>query len=347
MTDFEGLKRTVQSNCDRVDSENAQSFGLCIYLLRMWDYYRWWHGLPLSAVVPNEEILPWIGDVEEYWESLEGSAFNDLFIGGERFNPFQTSEINDVLNPVGWVYSGGFSYGGIPMFYLAELEKIDKVQGFKVIISGREISRGLYGFPAAVQDRTILIRREALQNMIWSRYDEWQFSKRDNSMGRALAFYDFNGDPKQSLSLMVDSEINTLILHEVGEGILKNQYGEDWGEMLIEFSHSRTEIIARAVKDLAADCMITLPALIEDNRLSSIHFYFANFSDMRKELYPELLDAYKEWVDGADIFDMKLLIEHGCSKWRETGEAILALYREKGGAAGEAINQLVAPAQLA
>lgn len=340
--DIETIKKTVQANCDRVDSENAQTFGLCIYLLRMWDYYRWWHGLHLSAPVPNEEILPWIGDVEEYWEAIEGTAFDTIQLDGKAFHPFETAGINEILNPLGWVYSGGFSYGGIPMFYLAELERIDDVQGYRVIISSRELARGLYGFPAMLQDQTIFIRREALQNMIWSRYDEWQFSKRDNSMGRALSFYDFSEDPKQSLNQMVDQELQTLILHEVGECILKQELGEAWGEMLVEFAHSRTEIIARAVKDLAADCMMTLPTLIEDNRLSSLHFYFANFSDMRKELFPELLEAYKEWVQQEDMSLLMTKIEEGRSRWRQVGQDILALYKEKGSLAGEAINRLVA-----
>ncbi len=342
MVDLEVLKKRVQANCDRVDSEYAQNFGLCIYLLRMWDYYRWWHGLALSAQVPNEEILPWIGDVEEYWEGLEGSAFDDIQLDGQSFNPFQTSEINEILNPLGWIYSGGFSYGGIPMFFLAELDKVEEVQGFKVVISGKELARGLYGFPAMLQDQMIFVRREALQNMIWSRYDEWKFSKRDNPIGRALAFYDFSENPKQSLNEMVDTELENLILHEVGESILKKALGEEWGEMLIEFAHSRTEIVARAVKDLAADCLTTLPSLIEDNRVSSIHFYFSNFSDMRKELFPELMEAYQEWVRGSDLSQLSVLIKQGREKWRKTGEEIIELYREKGSSAGELINKLVA-----
>ena len=342
MIDLDELKRAVQLNCDRVDSEYAQNFGLCIYLLRMWDYYRWWHKLSLTAQVPNEKILPWISDVEEYWEGLEGTAFDDYVLAGKSFNPFQTSEINNILNPLGWIYSGGFSYGGIPMFFLAELEKIEEVQGFTVIISSREVARGLYGFPAMLQDQTIFVRREALQNMIWSRYDEWRLSKRDNPMGRALAYYDFGNDPKNSLNQMVDTELESLILHEVGEIKLKNDLGESWGEMLIDFAHSRTEIIARAVKDLAADCLVTLPSLIEDNKVSSIHFFFSNFSDMRKELFPELMEAYREWVQDSDLSRLAALSEHGEARWRKTGHEILELYKEKGEAAGELINKLVA-----
>jgi len=341
MDDFERLKLTVQANCDRVDSEYAQNFGLCIYLLRMWDYYRWWHRLPLSAQVPNEEILPWIGEVEEYWEGIAGSGFDNLMLDGSSFSPFQTEAVNDKLIPSGWVYSGGISFGGIPMFYLAELKEVREVHGVRVIISGREVARGLYGFPAMLKDQTVFIRREALQNLIWSRYDDWRQSKRDNSMGRALAHYDFGTDPRQSLKRMVDDEIKTLIFHEVGESILKKEYGDAWGEMLITFAHSRTEIVARAVKDLAADCMMTLPSLIAENRLSSIHFYFANFSDMRKELFPELLEAYREWVVDDDLSRLETLIDQGSLRWRNTGADILALYRELGESAGEAINQLV------
>ncbi|MBU2646288.1 hypothetical protein KKI24_16395 [bacterium] len=342
MNYFETLKTTVQRNCDRVDAENAQSFGLCIYLLRMWDYYRWWHSLALSAHVANEKILPWIGDVEEYWESIEGESFSDLLLEGQSFDPFRTREINEILNPKQLVYSGGLSYGGIPMFFLAKLDKIELVEGFKVVISTDEIARGLYGFPAMLQEKTIFIRKEALRNMVWSRYEEWQFKKRDNSMGRAFTFYDFSANPEQALNQMVENELKTLILHEVGEGKLKAALGEEWGEMLIDFAYSKTEIVARAVKDLAADCLMTLPSLLETNQQSSIHFYFANFSDMRKTLFPELLEAYHNWVQGADMSGLTQLIDKGRTKWQKTGEDILDLYREKGQAAGESINKLVA-----
>lgn len=63
---------------------------------------------------------------------------------------------------------------------------------------------------------------------------------------------------------------------------------------------------------------------------------------MRKELFPELLESYREWVDGADLSRMQRLIEQGRSKWLKTGEAILELYREKGLSAGESISRLVA-----
>jgi uncharacterized protein DUF6866 len=341
MNSLEILKKQVQFNCDRVDAENAQTFGLCIYLLRMWDYYRWWHGLDLSAQVPNEEILPWIGDVEEYWEGIEGCSFGDIQVNGQSFAPFQNNEINDALGQSDLVYSGGLSYGGIPMFFLAKLDRIEEARGFKVVIAGDELARGLYGFPAMLQDQTIFIRKEALRNFIWSRYDEWQFNKRDNPMGRAVAYYDFSEDPVLSLDRMVDRELNTLILHEVGEGLLKNDLGDTWGEMLIDFAHSRTEIIARAVKDLAADCLTTLPSLIEGNSASSIHFYFSNFSDMRKELYPELLEAYKTWVLSADISLLHKATENGSGKWRQIGEEILDLYKKNGKSAGELINNLV------
>ncbi len=342
MIDLDRLKKTVQKNCDLVDAENAQNFGLCIYLMRMWDYYRWWHGLELSAHVANDKILPWIGEVEEYWEAIEGDHFGELFLEGKSYDPFKAKDINEILNSEKLVYSGGLAYAGIPMFVLAKLDKIEWIEGFKIVITTEELARGLYGFPAVLQEQTIFIRKEALRNMIWSRYDEWQHSKRNNSMGRALAFYDFSNDPKQSLNNMVENEMNTLILHEVGEGKLKKALGAEWGDMLIDFAHSKTEIIARAVKDLAADCLMTLPSLLEGRQLSSIHFYFANFSDMRKTLYPELLEAYQGWVNGADMSLLLELIDQGRIRWRKIGGDILEMYKDKGKSAGELINKLVA-----
>ncbi|MCP4752453.1 MAG: hypothetical protein GY866_16305 [Proteobacteria bacterium] len=341
MIDISELREAVQSNCDRVDAESAQNYGLCVYLIKMREYYRWRKGLSFDSEIRNHEIIPWIADLETSWERMEGEAFGKIVVDRKEFDPFETESINSLLTPEGLVYSGGFGYAGIPLFFLARLERKMELDGFSILISSEELSRGMYGSPAMLQNRTIFIRKEALKYLLWARYDEWLFSKLKNTMYRAFSYYDLETDPDSALEEMANNELNTLILHEMGEGRLEERFGEKWREMLIDFAHTKTEIIARAVRDLAADCLSTLPSLVRENREASIHFYFANFSDMRKALFPDLLEAYKDWKDTSEPSRLLEFIEKGKVRWLEVGDEILRLYRSKGTSADKEINELI------
>ena len=70
--------------------------------------------------------------------------------------------------------------------------------------------------------------------------------------------------------------------------------------MISAFPRSRLELMARAVRDHLADALSTLPSLIERAHPPSLHFYFANLSGMRKQIYPALLNAYQHWVECGD-----------------------------------------------
>ncbi len=341
MIDLDNLKKTTQKNCDLVDSECAQNYGLCVFLLKMREYFRWKNGISLTADIRNDEILPWMAELEEYWEKIEGEPFEDFVINKQRRSPFESEAINKVLNPQDLVYSAGYGYGGVPLFFLARLEKMETLEGFSVLVSSEELSRGLYGAPAMLQGRTIFVRREALRNLLWARYDEWRFSKRANTKENAFKYYDFQSDPDLALEQMTNNELNTLIFHEIGEGKLEKDFGPEWRDMLVDFTHTKTEYIARAVRDLASDCLSTLPYLMEENRQGSIHFYFANFSDMRKELFPELYQAYRNWSANADFSPLLDQIEKGKIRWLESGLEILELYRSDGKSAGARINATV------
>ncbi len=56
MYNIKELQKTVQKNCDLVDAEHGQNYGLCIYLLKMRDYYRWHNKFPLHQDLNNEDI---------------------------------------------------------------------------------------------------------------------------------------------------------------------------------------------------------------------------------------------------------------------------------------------------
>ena len=79
----------------------------------------------------------------------------------------------------------------------------------------------------------------------------------------------------------------------------------------------------RAVRDHLADSLTTLPALLEINSAPSWHFYFGNLSNMRKDLYPELIKGYDEWYETGSLSKMTDIIEQGKEHWSQLCQQIL------------------------
>jgi hypothetical protein len=91
--------------------------------------------------------------------------------------------------------------------------------------------------------------------------------------------------------------------------------------------------MARAVRDHLADCTNTLPMLVEQRRLASLHLFVANLGAMRKQLFPSLVAAYGRWRDGGDIDDIQAVAERGADHWRELAGQMIALHERHASAA--------------
>jgi hypothetical protein len=85
-------------------------------------------------------------------------------------------------------------------------------------------------------------------------------------------------------------------------------------------------MLARAVRDLLADCLSALPALLDDENQASLHFYFANLSPLRKDLFPSLEDAYLTWLSNSSIQRLKTVVRDGKSHWLAVAGQIVDTY---------------------
>jgi len=336
------LAEQVQQNCHISDSVHARDYTLCIYLLKMREYFRWEMGYGYTDRLPNDELGRWLTEREELWEELEGRDFHSLEIGGERFDPFETSEVNQALDTLGLTYSGGFGGGGRPHFFLGERIDASSLEGRHVMVVGREFAREITAPPAMLQGDTIFVRQESLKRMLWERMEEWQWRKDDGPMARAARFYDFDGDFDAALDRMTEQETQTVLLHELGEARAGARLGGDWEEMLAAMGRSRTEFFARAARDHLADCLVTLPTLLEREAWPSLHVYFANLSGVRKAIFPELLDAFARWTEDGDLKALESSIETGRSRWGEAAEELLECYRAERDGRAECFDKLVA-----
>jgi hypothetical protein len=335
---MQDLIDAVQRNCDIADARHGSDYGMCTYLLKMRELYRWTQGLPLGARLSRNAVGDWLTEREQHLERLEEAEFADIAVADRIFDPFDAEAINTVLHPEGLVYSAGLSDGARPSFFLAELEGDETADnGFRLRISGRELARCLSAPPAMTRGATIFLRRESLRRFLWEKYESWQWSKPANAMAKALAHYPFEDALDEALDLMTTAEMATIEAHERGEYQAGLDLGDAWDAMLMEVAMTPAELVARAVRDHLADCTHTLPALVANRREASLHLFMANLGAMRRQLFPALETAYAEWSSGADITIFSELAELGASHWRDLGMQLMGLHERHGGEAAAAI----------
>ncbi len=341
------LTHTVQQNCHISDAQHAGDLTLCTFLLKMRELYRWEHDIPLSQDMPRAEVGDWMNQRGQLWDGIEQAAYAPIPLASGPADPFESSRINSQLLGHGLVYSGGYGRHCKPHFFLGELLRHEVRDGFDIYVTGREYARDLEAPPGMFLDRTLFIRTEALRRWLWEKYEEWHWNRKNEAMGRAFAAHGFENGPEAALDRMVATEMQSVILHELGEAQAGVQLGTAWEALIAEVFRSRAEIIVRAVRDLYADCLSTLPGLLARNDPAALHFYFANFLGMRRMLFPALAEAYGSWLESGDRHALADVVDQGRAHWRDTARTLLALHAELGEQAGMAIEARLAPRRIA
>ncbi len=330
VVDLDTLNVTVQKNCHIADARYAGNYSMCVYLLKMREYFRWEKGLSFGDTLPNGAVGEWLEQRESLWEALQDAPFEPMSLSDRTFDPFETARINQALVPQGLIYSGGLGENAKPHFFLGRLEREEQRAGFKVLISSQEFARDLSAPPAMSLGNTIFIRRESLRRMLWERVESWRWDKPDNALARALSYYDLDRDLEQALEQMTDNELKSVLLHEIGEVRAGELLGAAWNELLAALPRSKAEIMARAVRDHLADCLSTLPVLVQWDEPASVHAYFANLNNMRKAIFPSLGQAYEQWRDHEESSILASAAAQGHEHWLHVAQSMLALYRQHG-----------------
>jgi len=338
--DIQQLINEVQLNCHISDARHAGNYTLCIYLLKMREFYRWEKKHTFSDKLSTDDIGDWLTQREGLWADVENDDYHLLQINNEAWNPFESQAINQTLAAENLVYSGGYGFKEKPHFFLAELEENKTVNDYTIYISGKEYARDLTSPPAMSHNKTIYIRRESFKRLIWEHTDEWRWNKPENAMAKAIRCYDFDNDLETALSSMTDNELEAAILHEIGE-IQAGEKLHGWQQMMADITFTQAEIMARAVRDHYADTLHTLPTLIENNNQASIHFYFANLTNMRKHIFPSLVNAYNHWCETKNIKIIAQTAEKAVNHWQDIAEQMLVLHHQDAKHCTNAIEALV------
>jgi hypothetical protein len=324
MSDLEALIRAVRRNCDVADARHAREATMCTYLLQMRELYRWERGLPLDAPPAKEALSRWLPEREELWNTLEDEDYAPLPLANGACDPFDVRLVNRALQPMGLAYGAGYGRFQRPHFFLAELERNEMRDGVRVLVCGREHARDIAAIPGALQGDTIHVRRDALRRWLWEKVELWRSRGHDGALARAIDCAGIGPGGATAFEQLVETETETLILHELGEARAARLLGPAWEDMLAALPDRRAELLARAVRDNLADCLSTLPALLEADARASIHFYFSQLEGMRRELFPALAAAYRDWCDSGARGALRRAIASGAAHWERVARTLLA-----------------------
>ena len=314
----------VQSNCHLSDARHAQDLTLCNYLLAMREYYRWEHDLPPGTPPPRADVARWIAEREALWETLGDADWARVPLAAGEADPFDVDAVNAELLPAGYLYGAGLGRFGKPHFFLARLAGRGLRDGVEVLEAGCEFVRDLDAAPAALQGERIVLRREAFASWLWLTAETWESRASEGALATALAAYGFADHRARALERMAEGERETLILHELGELAAGRLLGAAWDRLLAGPGDRRLEITARAVRDLLADTLVTLPTLLERDATASLHFWFATFSGLRRELFPRLTSARDAWIAGAGTQRLREAVESGREHWTRVSREMAA-----------------------
>ncbi len=317
---------TVQKNCTIADARHARDMTMCTFLLEMREYYRWEMEIPYGARLPKDELGDWLNARESLWDTVEDEAFAPLPLNETGIDPFEANDVNRALIPFGLVYSSGLGRFRKPHFVLAELKHAEVREGMQVLVAGCEYARDLIAPPAAMRDGAIFLRMDAVRRLLWNKYEEWQWKEKDTALGRAFTYYDFAHDVERGLDRMTEAESEVMILHEIGEARAESLLGEDWNTMLGQLTSRHAELLVRAVRDHLADCLVTLPTLLEREAIGSLHFYLANLSGLRRALFPALPQSYENWLESQDTAQLARMVAAAESHWLDAAQRLVATY---------------------
>ena len=332
MFQIDDITDQVLENCDIADAQHAGLYSICGLAMRLRDLYKWENRLDPWIENEPSEVLKWIGDKEETWEKLIEKDFGDITLLGRQFDPFDVKGINAILEPLGYIYGGGYARSLKPSFFLAAIEDKKAISGFTVFVLGEELARDLLTIPALSQDNCIYVRKESARLYLW---DQMFYIKKSGRYALRFGLEDCGlkeqtlEELHRNLSTIAANETDTYIYHELGEMQDTVFDRETWQDIIAAFPHTPIELLARTVKDLLADTSEygTLTHIIEERKTSSLAFYVAFLESFTKTLFPQIIEAFKDFTQTRDWELIEKAVTKGYRSAKSRAEAIVGIYR--------------------
>jgi len=334
--DIERLVEQVKLNCNISDAGFWGYYSICGMLMRLRELYRSEHSLMPWDPVPKDDISEWIASREALWSELEDEELRTLEVEGEKYDPFEVEKLNAALDGHGLVYGGGYGRFNKPTFFLSRLESKREIHNCRVYYTGRELCRDLSTSVAMLQDRSIFIRLEPLRSLLWDKFRELQGRRFGGALKEAFSLY---GIDKTEGAEEIHEKIETLsseiseilLLHELGEAF-ENERSDDWLDVLSHTSDRWSEFYIRGIKDLLADTseMGPIKSIVERRQRALLCFYIVLLDGIRKELFPEMMNAFQHFAESNDWSVIEEARRTGYKRAVELMKALLGAWKESG-----------------
>ena len=324
------LCEQVQSNCAISDARYARDYSLCIYLLRMREFYRWRFNIPLTQRLNTNSVGEWISRMEFHWDDIEASEFEPITLHDKSFEPFDSAAINDHLAPNGLVYSAGYGRLGQPHFVLAKLINQHTDSTISRFECGEELARDSITMPAMTQKHTVFIRHDSIKRHIWQMIDEWRLKKPAGPLARIADHYQLLDLSIAEVQLeRCASDLSAIYReHERGEVAAGELLGEPYHHLLQTSMGTRNEFYLRAIRDILADTLTTWPYLLKKHSGIELDFWLASVTGARLELLKAaeittLLDEQAGEQDGSRFERLKRMLENQQQRWLMLAEQVI------------------------
>jgi hypothetical protein len=333
MVDIASLTRQVRRNCTLSDARFAGHYSVCGLVMRLRDLYKWEHSLDPYEEHAASQVLDWIGRKETLWEALQESEFDDLVIDGQRIDPFDTRNVNRLIEPFNLFYGAGYAHSLKPSFLLATIDRKSAVNGHPVVLLSKERARDLLTLPALTQDDTIVVRQSAAKLYVWDRMLYLNQSGRPFfrfALAACGIAEEDSGSLRHCLPAVTQTLHDTFLYHEIGELSDRCFDRQIWRDIIAALPHTPTELLVRTVKDVLADTgpQGTLRHIRKNQQAAALGFYAAFLDGLGKKLFPEIRATVAGFMADGDWQAVAAMISSVHQQAETMAHTIVDLYRE-------------------
>ncbi len=344
------LRTTVQHNCAISDARYARDYSMCVYLLRMREFYRWRQAIPPGATIDASALGDFVSDTENWWDTIEETDFRPLTINSTSYDPFDVAAINSALNSTEHFHGCALYYGagvgrlGQPHFVLARLQPASAFTAAAIatncadasliscIECGCELARDTMTLPAMSQNGTIIIRHDSILRMLWQMVDEWKLRKPPGPMSRLVEHFGLTDNNTGQLKAAATELSKLLLHHELGELKATGLLGSGYSEMTSKLQGYRSEAYVRAVRDLVADSVSSWPFILKEKSLHHLDFWLAGLAGVREELFKHssLCELLIQGSGEERLAALEQALDTEQLRWQHTSIRLLNAYQHSG-----------------